>query len=78
MENRHTDSRPQSSILYPRSSILHPRSSISAAQTYEDTLIAFLLFSVSASLGQSKAQKWRPATEKELKSLIPGESRSGE
>ena len=34
-------------------------------------LIAFLLASVSASLGQSKAQKWRQATEKELKSLIP-------
>jgi hypothetical protein len=35
------------------------------------SLILFLLFSVSAALGQSKDQKWRPATEKELRSLIP-------
>jgi hypothetical protein len=34
-------------------------------------LILFLLISVSASPGQSKDQKWRPAAEKELKSLIP-------
>jgi hypothetical protein len=34
-------------------------------------LTAFLLISVSVAFGQSKDQKWRPATEKELKSLIP-------
>ncbi len=34
-------------------------------------VIAFLLVSGSFAFGQSKDQKWRPATEKELKSLIP-------
>jgi hypothetical protein len=34
-------------------------------------LIPFLLVSVSAGMGQSKARSWRPAAEKELKSLIP-------
>jgi hypothetical protein len=34
-------------------------------------LIPLLLVSLSAALGQSKDQKWRPAAEKELKSLIP-------
>ena len=34
-------------------------------------LILFLLASIPAALGQSKDQKWRPAAEKELKSLIP-------
>src|SRR5260370_38212274 len=62
-----------SSILYPLSSILYPRSSMAfgGARLMKVFLIPFLLVSVSAALGQSKDQKWRPAAEKELKSLIP-------
>ena len=34
-------------------------------------LIPFLLVSVFTASGQSKAQKWRPATDRELRSVIP-------
>jgi hypothetical protein len=43
----------------------------SAPKTMKISLILFLLVFVSAGSGQSKDQKWRPAAERELKSLIP-------
>jgi hypothetical protein len=69
IENRGLKIEDPSSILHPRSSTVYPRSS--DAILMKLFLITLLLVSLSAALGQSKDQKWRPAAEKELKSLIP-------